>query len=156
VVDVTKTWRDSELNPYISLVREDRADLVMMGHIAHAEITHGQPASLSRDAVEGLLRNRVGFDGVVITDDLDMRAVRKNNSLEDAAIKAAAAGNDILLFTNRDSDADLPLALIRAIQTGIRDGRLKAEQIEASVARIERLKEGLTRMVLAPRGQREL
>ena len=155
-VDVTRTWRESELVPYTSLVREGAADMVMIGHISHATMTQGLPASLSSEAINGMLRKRVGYDGVVITDDLDMTAVRKNNSLEEAAIKAAAAGNDVLLFTNKDSDMDLPLALIAAIQTGIRDGRLKAEAIEASVARIEKLRQRLARLVLTPKGPREL
>jgi len=156
VVDVTKTWRESELAPYTSLSREDAIDLVMIGHIAHKDLTGGVPASLSGDAIGGLLRGRVGFGGVVITDDLDMTAVRRTNTLEEAAIRAAAAGNDVLLFTNKDSDPALALRLIAAIQAGIRDGRIKAEQVEASVARIAALKQGLARMTLTPTGAREL
>ena len=155
-VDVTRTWRDSELLPYSCLAQEGAIDMVMIGHISHVTLTMGEPASLSSDAIGGMLRKRVGYDGVAITDDLDMTAVRRNNSLEQAAVKAAAAGNDVLLFTNKDSDLDLPLTLISAIQQGIRDGRLKAEQIEASVARIERLKQSLSRLALAPKGPREL
>ena len=155
-VDVTRTWRENELAPYASLAREGGIDMVMIGHISHLTLTGGLPASLSGDAIGGMLRKRVGYGGVVISDDLDMAAVRKTNSLEEAAIKAAAAGNDILLFTNKDSDVDLPVPLIAAIQQGIRDGRLKADAIEASVARIEAMKQGLARMALMPRGPREL
>jgi len=141
-VDITRTWRESELLPYRTLVLEDRADMIMVGHIAHAELTFGAPASLSPEAV-GLLRNQVGFEGVVITDDLDMRAVRKDNSLEEAAIRAVMAGNDILLFTDKDSLPDLPQRLIAAVQLGIATRRIAPEQIEASVARIEKMKAGL-------------
>ena len=139
-VDVTHTWRESELAPYATLVREDAADMIMMGHIAHAELTLGQPASLSPEAV-WLLRDRLGYDGVVITDDLDMRAVRKDNSLEEAVIRAVMAGNDILLVTNKDSLPDLPPRLIAAVQFGIATRRIRPEQIEAAVARIEKLKQ---------------
>jgi len=154
-VDVTRTWRESELAPYTCLVGEGAVDMVMMGHIAHLTLTQGVPASLSADAVGGMLRKRVGFAGVAITDDLDMAAARRDNSLEQAAVKAVAAGNDILLFTNRDSDVDLPVKLIAAIQQGLCDGRLKPERIEESVARIEILKQALTRMALT-HGPREL
>jgi beta-N-acetylhexosaminidase len=154
--DVTKTWRESELAPYASLVREGAVQIVMTGHISHKDLTGGLPASLSAQAIGGLLRGKVGYNGVVITDDLDMAAVRRTNSLEDAAVKAAAAGNDILLFTNGQSDPEMPLKLIRAIQQAILDGRLKAEQIEASVARIAALKLAFQREVLLPREPREL
>ena len=148
-VDVTKTWRESELEPYTCLVREGAVDLIMIGHITHSELTQGQPASLSADAVNGMLRKRVGYDGVAITDDLAMRAVRKDNTLEEAAVRAVAAGNDVLLFTNKDSLPDLPTRLIAAIQLGIAERRIGIDQIEASVARIEKLKQSLTARVLA-------
>ena len=92
-----------------------------------------------------MLRKRVGFEGVVITDDLDMKAIRKNYARDEAIIRAVKAGNDIILVTNNDSDPDLPLRIILAIQKGIRDGRLSTDRIEASVARIENLKQGLAR-----------
>ena len=119
----------------------------MMGHIAHAELTNGQPASLSRQAVS-LLRDEVGYDGVIITDDIDMRAIRMDNSLEQAVIRAVMAGNDILLSTDKDSLPDLPQRMIAAVQLGIATRLIRPEQIQASVARIERLKQSMTARAL--------
>ncbi len=143
VVDITKTWRESELAPYTCLTHEDMVDTIMTGHLTHATLTDGLPATLSATAIQGMLRGRVGFRGVVITDDLDMKAVRRKFSREEAVIRAVAAGNDILLATNDDGDRNLPLTMIRAVQKGIRDGRIDADQVEASVRRIEALKAGL-------------
>jgi beta-N-acetylhexosaminidase len=139
-VDVTKTWRESELAPYTCLTQEGMVDSIMTGHLTHATLTEGLPASLSRPAIQDMLRGRVGFSGVVITDDLDMKAVRRKFSREEAVIRAVAAGNDILLATNDDSDRNLPLTMIRAVQKGIRDGRIDPDQVVASVKRIEALK----------------
>ncbi len=139
-VDVTKTWRDSELAPYTCLAAEVMVDTIMTGHLSHETLTDGLPASLSEAAIGGMLRGRVGYSGVVITDDLDMKAVRRRFTREESTIRAVAAGNDILLATNDDSDRDLPLSMILAVQKGIRDGRIEADRVEASVRRIEALK----------------
>jgi beta-N-acetylhexosaminidase len=143
-VDVTRTWREEELIPYTCLAAEGMADMIMTGHLSHLTLTDGLPASLSASAIEGMLRKRVKFGGVVITDDLDMKAVRRNFSRDEAVIRAAEAGNDVLLSTNDDSDPDLPMHMVLAVQKGIRDGRLSADRIEASVRRIEALKAGIT------------
>ena len=143
-VDITRTWRESELAPYTCLNAEGMIDTVMTGHLSHMTLTDGLPASLSPLAIEGMLRKQVGYQGVVITDDLDMRAVRKRFSREEGIIRAVEAGNDILLSTNDDSDPDLPVHIILAVQKGIRDGRLSTDKIEASVARIEALKQNLS------------
>lgn len=142
-VDVTKTWHARELEPYSRLVGEDSADMVMSGHVSHALITEGQPASLSRVAIEGVLRGRVGFRGPVITDDLEMAALHRTLSPAEAAIRALDAGNDILLLTNFTADPHLPLKLIIAIQGAIEEGRLETDRLEASVARVEVLKASL-------------
>ena len=139
-VDVTATWRESELIPYVCLAAEGMTDMVMTGHVSHQTLTDGLPASLSAAAIGGLLRTRVGYGGVVITDDLDMKAVSKRFTREESVIRAVEAGNDILLATNDDSDPDLPLHMILAVQKGIRDGRLSTDRIEASVRRIAALK----------------
>ena len=150
-VDVTATWRESELTPYVCLAAEGMADMVMTGHVSHQMLTDGLPASLSAAAIGGLLRTRVGYGGVVITDDLDMKAVSKRFTREESVIRAVEAGNDILLATNDDSDPDLPLHMILAVQKGIRDGRLSTDRIEASVRRIAALK-----ATLAGRGRARL
>ena len=93
-VDVTKTWRESELVPYTCLTYEGMVDTIMTGHLSHETLTEGLPASLSREAIQTVLRGRVGYRGVVITDDLDMKAIRRKFSQEESTIRAVAAGNE--------------------------------------------------------------
>ena len=102
-VDVTKTWSPDELEPYRALIAADMVDMVMVGHLYHADYADGDgetPSSLSPRWIDGVLRGELGFDGVVISDDLEMGAIREHFTLEETVIKAVRAGMDILLFSN--------------------------------------------------------
>jgi len=102
-VDITRSWSPDELEPYRVLIAGDMADMVMVGHLYHADYANGDgetPSSLSPRWIDGVLRGELGFDGVVISDDLEMGAIREHFSLEDTVVKAVRAGMDILLFSN--------------------------------------------------------
>lgn len=102
-VDITKTWSEDELEPYRVLIDEDMADMVMIGHLYHADYATGDerlPASLSPRWIDGVLRGDLDFDGVVISDDLEMGAIRDHFDLEETVVRAVSAGMDILLFSN--------------------------------------------------------
>ncbi len=77
--------------------------MVMVGHLYHADYDDGDdrlPASLSPRWIDGVLRGELGFDGVVISDDLEMGAIRDHFTLEETVVRAVSAGMDILLFSN--------------------------------------------------------
>lgn len=102
-VDITKSWSAAELEPYRALVAAGMADMVMVGHLYHAGYADGDeqtPSSLSPRWIEGVLRAELGFDGVVISDDLEMGAIRDHFTLEETVTQAVRAGMDILLFSN--------------------------------------------------------
>ncbi|MDO9440251.1 MAG: glycoside hydrolase family 3 N-terminal domain-containing protein [Beijerinckiaceae bacterium] len=139
-VDLGPTWRDDELTPYRDLIRQNLVDLVMSGHLSHPGLTGGEPATLSELAVEGLLRRRLGFRGIVMTDDLDMAAIRSTVPLLDACVRAVAAGNDLLLLSNSASpDPDLPQKVIAVVKTAVAEGRIPRGRIEASASRLASL-----------------
>lgn len=139
-VDLTPTWRDDELVPYRELSKQGLADIVMSGHLSHAGLTGGVPATLSEVAIEGLLRRQIGFRGVVMTDDLDMAAIRSTMPLMDAVVRAIAAGNDLLLLSNSASpDPELPQRVIAAVKTAVADGRIPRGRLEAAATRLARL-----------------
>jgi beta-N-acetylhexosaminidase len=141
IVDLTPTWREDELTPYRILARAGMIDVVMSGHLAHADLTGGEPATLSRKAVETVLRESIGYQGVVMTDDLDMAAIRTKYSLKDAVIKAVTAGNDLILLSNSlDPDPDLPITVIGWIRAAIAAGQIPAGRIEQSAARLAALR----------------
>jgi beta-N-acetylhexosaminidase len=79
------------------------ADMVMVGHLYHADFADDDgetPSSLSPRWINGVLRDELGFDGVVISDDLEMGAIREHFTLEQTVTRAVRAGMDILLFSN--------------------------------------------------------
>jgi beta-N-acetylhexosaminidase len=102
-VDISRTWKDEELEPYRALITDGLADLIMIGHLYHRDHSGGDtrlPASLSPDWITTVLRGELGYDGVVISDDLEMGAIRKHFDLKETVIRAVNAGTDVLLFSN--------------------------------------------------------
>ena len=144
-VDISRTWQDIEIAPYQVLAREGAIDTVMVGHLYHRAISGNKrvPATLTANAVDGWLRDRVGFQGVVITDDLEMAAIRKHNNLKTTLIKAVQSGNDILLFGAAGSNPKFVPRATRILRDAVNDGTIPIERIARSYNRIKRLKEGL-------------
>ena len=105
-VDITQSWKPAELVPYKTLMADGLIDMVMVGHLyhaAHSESDAQNPASLSRRWITGILRENMGYNGVVISDDLEMGAIRDHFTLEETVTKAVRAGMDVLLFSNTAS-----------------------------------------------------
>jgi beta-N-acetylhexosaminidase len=102
-VDITQSWQESELEPYRALIADAMVDMVMVGHLYHADYSDAAaqtPSSLSAHWITGVLREELGFDGVVISDDLEMGAIRDHFTLKDTVTQAVRAGMDVLLFSN--------------------------------------------------------
>jgi beta-N-acetylhexosaminidase len=149
LVDISGSWEERELRPYRKLIEAGAIDMIMVGHLYHPAFSDNPdvPASLSPTAIERVLRESLNYDGVVITDDLDMRGVRQNTDFEGRVVSAVKAGNDILLITNQNGyQPDLPERAADVIRAAIADGRLSAERIRASYERIMALKDELARL----------
>ena len=107
----------------------------MVGHLAVPEITNDNtPASLSKEIVTGLLKEELGFDGLVITDALNMGAWTKNYTEEEIYVNAINAGVDILLMADFDTET------VEIIKENIKNGTIKMEEIDDSVKKILELK----------------
>ncbi len=142
-VDVTGSWSHEELRPFAELIRAGTADAVMTGHIVNRSLdTH--PASLSRPVVEGLLRGEMGYEGVVISDDLTMGAIRANYRLEDAVVLAVEAGVDVLTLGHSSAPADME-RVVGALVGAVRSGRIPEARIDASYERVRALRSRLLR-----------
>ena len=138
-VDLIPTWRADELVPFRDMAKRGLIDIVMSGHLTHAKITGGLPATLSPSAVR-FLRQDIGFNGAVMTDDLDMKAIRSSFSLEDAIVRAVSAGHDLILLSNSlQPDDMLPQKAVAAVKAAAAAGRITPGQIEASAQRIAAL-----------------
>ncbi len=143
--DVTGTWKKIELIPYRELIKKGLVDTVMTAHVVNADVDDKYPASLSEKHVEENLRGRLGFDGVIITDDLQMGAVSNIYPLEDIVINAINSGSDILLFANYfNLDPKISGKVRKIIIQAIDEGKIKRERIEESFQRIMKLKKKLS------------
>jgi len=149
LVDVSSSWTEAELRPYRNLIEAQAIDMIMVGHLYHPSFSESPdtPVSLSAKGIESVLRGSLNYDGVVITDDLDMRGVRQNTNFEERVVGAVAAGNDILLITNANGyQPDLPERVAEVIRSAINNGRLSVERIRKSYERIMALKDKLSRL----------
>lgn len=142
-VDITETWEKSELQPYANLVKAGLADAIMTGHLFNAQLDANLPATLSRPVVTRLLREEMGYDGVVISDDLLMDAIRKHYSFAESVEHAINAGVDILLICS--SDAELVSDTVSLISDLVQRGRVSEQRINQAYLRIHRLKSKLAK-----------
>ncbi|HEU4674109.1 MAG TPA: glycoside hydrolase family 3 N-terminal domain-containing protein [Candidatus Limnocylindrales bacterium] len=139
VADVTDTWTRRELQPFRRLVAARTADLVMAGHVVNRRLDPKHPASLSQPIVGGILRDELGFDGVVVTDDLGAAAITHAFGRDEAILLALEAGDDLLLFANQQSYDDRVFErAVDTIASAVESGRLPIERIEEAAARIDR------------------
>lgn len=129
--------RSFELYPY-ECAFDDHLAAVMVGHILVTEVDPLLPASLSPKVVDGLLREEMGFDGVVFTDDLTMGAVTEGYGTGEAAVKAIQAGCDVALVCHGLEEAK---AAYHGLLFALEDGTLSRERLEQSACRLLALKE---------------
>jgi beta-N-acetylhexosaminidase len=140
-VDVTATWSPKELRPFAALIEEGLADTVLTAHVFNARIDAELPATLSEKTVHGLLRQRLGFKGVVISDDLTMGAIADLYTLEEAVEKALNAGVDMLLVA--DNRPDTTARMLAVMRNLIDSGRVSRQRIVQSLQRIDTFKREL-------------
>jgi beta-N-acetylhexosaminidase len=145
LVDIGATWQEAELEPFRDLVSDQFVEMIMVGHLIHPRFSDGnRPASLSRRTIEGELRGGLGFQGLVVTDDLDMGAIRDRYSIEEAAVMAVEAGSDLLIVANnKNPDPMIADRLIQAIADAVARGRIPPQKIEAAYQRIVAAKKKL-------------
>ncbi|MGW0195958.1 glycoside hydrolase family 3 protein [Nonomuraea sp. NPDC003201] len=139
VVDVDlDVLRKRELAPFRAAVGAG-ARSVMTAHVAVPAVTGETPATLSSAALTGLLRGELGYDGVVITDALDMRAITRSVGLAGGAVLTLAAGADLLCLGPLPTYDDVQ-AIIGEIVSAVREGRLPLSRLEEAAARVAALR----------------
>lgn len=146
MADVSGTWQFQELLPYKILIDSGKVTAVMTAHIVNDALDPSKlPSTLSPLIVTGILREFLGFNGVVVSDDMQMRAISKEYGLEEAVKKAVLAGVDILLFANNVPDYELVTAeqIFDIVKGAVLAGEIPAERIAQSYQRIMQLKASL-------------
>jgi beta-N-acetylhexosaminidase len=141
VADVTKTWSRTELEPFRAIIDAGEADVIMAANLVNGQVDRDHPASLSHATVTDLLRGELGWQGVVITDDLQAAAITTAFGEEEAIALAIEAGNDLLLFANQQSYRDDIVAHVTGIiESHVRYGRITRARLEESRQRIDALR----------------
>jgi beta-N-acetylhexosaminidase len=143
--DVTSTWSDSELIPYQELISGGYNGMVMTAHIFNSNWDENHPASLSENVIQNLLRDSLGFNGVVLSDEMFMSSISQNYNFEEAVVLAVNAGNDILLFNKNEYNGNSLVAeVVNIIKQKINEGVILENDINQAYARITELKNLLT------------
>ncbi len=143
MTDVTKTWKEEELSPYQKLIDEGKADAIMTGHIVNQKLdSTGMPATLSKKIITGLLRNQMGYQGVVISDDMQMHAISNYYNFEESIAQCINAGVDILMFSNNISGTEnySPMNVYATIKRLVLEEKISMSRINESFDRIMKMK----------------
>ena len=143
--DITNTWADSELIPYRRIIQDGYDNFIMSGHLYNAQIDSVYPASLSHKTLTTLLRDSLGFDGLIITDGMFMGAISNNYTFDEAVELAINAGNDILLYTtNKLNGKSLVDSVVGIVMNKISQGKITEQRINDSFTRIMQKKQKIT------------
>ena len=146
-VDVTETAElKIELAPYRALIKEGLADSVMTAHVFNRGLDPWNPATLSRFTIKRYLRGKLGYKGLVVSDDLLMGAIRQRYGVEEASVLALQASVDMLLISQNQGRVERGAAerVIAAIRSAIADGRLSPKALAAAVDRVRALRSRIT------------
>jgi beta-N-acetylhexosaminidase len=139
--DITASWSEQELEPYRILIAKGYNDAIMTAHVFNGKLDTLYPATLSKTTLTDLLRNKLGFKGVIVSDDMQMKAIADHYGLETAIRLAIEAGVDILLFGNNTSyDPAIAAKATEIINSLIQQKIITPERIDQSYQRIMRLK----------------
>ncbi|PYY26959.1 glycoside hydrolase family 3 N-terminal domain-containing protein [Paenibacillus illinoisensis] len=128
---------EGPLLPFMEAI-DAGADSIMMGHLVFPNIPEsaGLPASLSSFFASELLRTKLGFEGVICTDDIEMGAIRNHFSPDEVGVLAVQAGNDMILMCHTP---EYQSRVIVGILAAVQDGRIDEARIDESVHRIQQL-----------------
>jgi beta-N-acetylhexosaminidase len=147
------TWADShEELPVDDMTLEDlrgrvfpafkkafraRVDMTMTAHVVFPKVDAHAPATFSRKFLKDILRDDFRFPGIVISDDLDMKAVALHHAKEDIPVLALQAGCNMLLYCN---EPDSPPRALEGVRRGLADKKIEASHVQASLKMIQELK----------------
>lgn len=138
VVEASRERLEAIEFPPFRRAAEQGVASMMTAHVLYRSLDNEWPATLSPAIITDFLRQELHYDGVVLTDDLEMHAIIDHYGVEDASVRAVLAGCDVLLICK---DRDREIAAFKAVERAVETGVISPERLNLSVARIARLKE---------------
>jgi beta-N-acetylhexosaminidase len=133
-------WRQKDAIPFQAM-SDAGVDMIMVGHLSYPNIDpSGLPASMSKVFIQEQLRDRMGYKGLIITDDVEMQGYPQGEDRREAIITSFLAGVDLFAIGHTP---EIQLDVLEALKDGINSGRITQERIDASVLRIIKAKSGL-------------
>ncbi len=140
MVDVTGTWTEAELFPYQQLIQEGMIDMIMTTHVFNKNLDPEYPATLSKNILSGILRDRLGYEGVIMTDDLQMHAIKDHFGLNYAIELALNAGADIInIGNNMEYREDICDTIVNIITGLVRNKKVSEDRINESYSRVQKV-----------------
>lgn len=143
IADVTDYWTKDELYPYGILIKRGKVDAIMTAHIVNRKLDKkGLPGTLSKDIITGILRDSLGYNGVVFSDDMHMKAISEHYGLRESLKLSINAGIDIVAFSHNLPDQRQSSAYIvhKTIRELVDNGEIPERRIRESYKRISKLK----------------
>ena len=138
-VDITNTWSQKELEPYQYFIANKKVDMIMTAHVYNQNLDKNYPATLSYNVNTNLLRNKLGFEGVVVSDDLQMSAISKHYDLKQTLTLAINSGVNMLLFANQLAKPITLKEIVDTVYKQVLNNEIPLEQIIKSNQRIDRM-----------------
>jgi len=135
-VDISNTWNEIELFPYKKLLH--KTNMIMSAHVYNSKLDEKYPSTLSYNTNTKLLREQLGYDGVLITDDLQMLAIKEHYKKEKAMELAINSGADMLMYCNQLSDDDTDETIDMMIHL-VESGKISMDRILEANRRIDKL-----------------
>ena len=136
VVPVSKkTLLNEDTKVFVDLVKQSKPNTyaIMVSHAMYPQIDPDHPSSLSKTIITDWLRKDMGYNGVVVTDDMDMGALAKHYTFGDMAVQSILAGSDILLVCHEYEHMQ---EAYNGLMKAVKDGRISKERLDESVKRI--------------------
>jgi len=130
--------RRVECVPFREAIRTDVA-FIMTAHVLVPSLDEERPATLSPRIVQDMLREELGYQGVILSDDLEMKAIARSYAVPEAAVQAIAAGCDGVLICS--GDVEVQAATLEALVHAVEEGRIPFKRLEDALKRLRRAKE---------------
>ena len=137
-VDISDSWSKKELKPYRALIKSGDAQMIMTAHVFNSHLDSKYPATLSYKINTELLRKELGFRGVIVSDDMQMKAISKHYTLQESVTLAINAGVDLLLFGNQLEKSNTK-EIIETIFKAVKSGKISLSKIIEANRHIENL-----------------